>query len=192
MHLEAQAITDTTDLAIEQGFNGQDNVIWQGKCSRLPDATQETQSDDEHSHHIKLQASECALNNRYCPTAPPASHKELEESSSSRSLKYIETRRPGNLLEIPHQDKVFLAENPECLAVKQGKRGRDDGYNKIVLQLPRNDNSSTIINSHLKSSESIQPSVTQAGARTYAPCSTSMSKSANLRIEDGDYRSISV
>ena len=85
---------------------------------------------------------------------------------------------PGNLPEIPHQDKVFLVENPECLTVEQGKRGGCDGKIKINLQLLRSDDSSTIINNYSKSFESLQSSVAQTGARTYIPCT------ADSRIEN--------
>jgi hypothetical protein len=89
-HLEAWAITDTIDLAIEQGFNGQGYIIWHGKHSQPPDRIQEIQPGDEHSHHLKLHASEWAPNDRYRSTAPPTSHEELEELSPSRILEYLE------------------------------------------------------------------------------------------------------
>jgi hypothetical protein len=193
MHLEAWAITGTTDLAVEREFNGQGYVVQRGKHSRPyrpPDFIQELSFNDEGFHHVKSQASRWTPNNRYCSTAPPASPEELEESFPSRILEYSDSHHPGNLSEIPRQDKVFLVENPECLAVERGKRGRGDEEIEIDLQLPRNSDSSTTINSHLKLpvklSESIQPGVTQTGARTYVPCK------ANSKAENKSCCSIHV
>jgi hypothetical protein len=187
MHLEARAITDTTDLAIEQGFDGQVYVARRGKCGRPPDFTQEIQVDDEYSRHFKFQASEWAPNDKYRSTAPSTSYEELEELPPSRFLKYLDNHRPVSPPEMPRQDKVFLAENPEYLAVEQGKRGGDDGEIKTNLQVPRNDDSSTISNSYLKLSESIQLDVTQA-TRTYVPCNVD-SRTEN---DGNDHRSTSV
>jgi hypothetical protein len=120
--------------------------------------------------------------------APPTSHEELEELSPSRILEYLEKHHPGSPLEISHQDRVFLAENPTCLAVEQGKRGGDGGNIKTNQPLPRNGDSSTIsyFKPAVKPSEGIQPSVTQTGARTYIPCT------ADLRIENDNYHLIHV
>jgi hypothetical protein len=105
-------------------------------------------------------------------TAPYRSHEELEELPPSRILKYPENCHPRSPPEIVHQDKLFLAENPECLTVEQGKMGGDDGEIEIDLQLPRNDDSSTITNT---------------GTRTHTPCN--MLKSTDLRMENDDHRS---
>jgi hypothetical protein len=76
------------------------------------------QPSDKQSCHLKLHASEWAPNNRYRLTAPPTSHEELEELSSSKFLKYIESHHPESPPEIANQDKVFLAEHPKCLAME--------------------------------------------------------------------------
>jgi hypothetical protein len=167
---------------------GEQSLTYLGKCGQPLDIIQDMQFDDEHSRHLKLQVKDCTSNDRYHLMAQPTSHEKLEESLSSRILEYQESHRPRSPPEITHQDKVFLAENPECLAVERGKRGRDDGNINKNLQLPRNDDSSTISNSYSKSFESTQPDVTHASARTYIPCT------ADLRIENegSDHRSTSV
>jgi hypothetical protein len=91
MHLEAWAVTDMTDLAVEQRFDNRGYVVRRGKRSRPPDFTKEMQFNDKCSRHVKLQAKDCALNNRYCSTVPPASYEELEELLPSRILKYQES-----------------------------------------------------------------------------------------------------
>jgi hypothetical protein len=118
------------------------------------------------------------------------SHEELEELSSSRILECSENCHPGSPPEIARQDNVFLDENPKCLAMEQGKRGRDGGNIETNLPVMRNHDSPTIsyFKPAAKLPETIQPSVNQTGARTYVPCK------ADLRIENegSDHRSTSV
>jgi hypothetical protein len=105
--------------------------------------------------------------------APSTSYEELEELLPSRFLEHLDNHHLVSPPETPRQDKMFLAENPKCLAMEQGKRGGDDGEIEIDLQLLRNDDSLTITNT---------------GTRTYVPCN------ADSRTEnDGnDHRSTSI